>query len=137
MTLAVKRADYFYVMVYDVPGEAYKLLSQLAGLAINLLAFSAVPIGPSHTQLALFPEDEGRLRAEAERAGIRLDGPHHALLVQGDDELGALADVHEKLYRANVNVYAATGVADGRGSFGYVIYIRPEQFQMAMEAVGL
>jgi hypothetical protein len=137
MALSVKQTSYFYVMVYDLPGEAYKLLSQLAGLGINLLAFSAVPIGPSHTQLALFPEDDDQLEAEAKRAGIRLDGPHHALLVQGDDELGALAGVHEKLYRANVNVYAATGIADGRGSFGYIIYIRPEQFQAAMEAMEL
>lgn len=137
MAFSVKCTGYFYVMVYDQPGEAYKLLSQLAGLGINLLAFSAVPIGPAHTQLALFPEDEDNLRAEAERAGIRLDGPHHALLVQGDDELGALAEIHEKLYRADVNVYAAAGVADGRGSFGYVIYIRPEQFETAKSALGL
>lgn len=137
MAFSVKRAGYFYVMVYDQPGEAYKLLSQLAGLGINLLAFSAVPIGPSHTQLALFPDDEDRLQAEAKRDGIRLDGPHYALLVQGDDELGALAEIHEKLYRANINIYAAAGVADGQGSFGYVIYVRPELFDLAAEALGL
>jgi hypothetical protein len=42
-----------------------------------------------------------------------------------------------KLTRANVNVYASTGVADGRGSFGYVIYVRPEQYNLAVAALGL
>mgnify|MGYP000025312388 CR=1 FL=1 len=38
-----------------------------------------------------------------------------------DRELGALVDVHEKLARANINIYASSGVADGRGSYGYVM----------------
>ncbi len=68
---------------------------------------------------------------EAGNAGLALDGPHPALLVQGDDELGALAGVHERLYEANVNVYASSGVADGGGSYGYVVYVRPEDFEKA------
>jgi predicted amino acid-binding ACT domain protein len=59
------------------------------------------------------------------------------LLVQGDDKLGALTEIHRKLSLANVNVYAASGVTDGAGSFGYLIYIRPEQFDNALAALGL
>ena len=69
--------------------------------------------------------------------GIALDGPHPALLVQGDEELDALADVHTKLQDANVNAYASSGVADGKGSFGYVIYVRPEDYNRAMAALNL
>lgn len=137
MAFSMKQVNYFYLTVHDLPGEAYNMLSQLAGLGIDLAAFSAVPIGPNTTQLAVFPRDEDRLRIEARRAGIEMDGPHPAIIVQGDDELGAVAQLHEKLYRANVNVYAATGVADGRNSFGYIIYIRPEQLGAAMEALEL
>ncbi len=36
------------------------------------------------------------LAAAAEKAGLPLDGPHPALLVQGDDELGALAGVQAR-----------------------------------------
>jgi hypothetical protein len=88
-------------------------------------------------QFALFPEDPGRLVAEARGAGMPLDGPHHALLVQGDDELGALADVHESLVDAGVDIYASAGVSDGRGSFGYVVYVREDQFAKARDALGL
>jgi hypothetical protein len=58
-------------------------------------------------------------------------------LVQGDDELGALAELHMRLSDARVNVYASTGVADGRGSFGYIIYVRPEEYDRAVVSLGL
>ncbi len=133
----IRCADYFYTTVKDEPGEAYKLLSSLADLGVNLLAFSAVPVGPMHTQLAIFPEDTAKLLSEAKKANIELDGPHPAILVQGDDHLGALAEVHEKLYQAGVNVYASSGVTDGKGSYGYVIYVRPDEYKRAAETLGI
>ena len=137
MATSIRRAEYFYTTVRDEPGEAYKLLSRLADLRIDLLAFTAIPVGPMHTQLTLFPEDALRLRSEAEKTGLVLDGPHPAFLVQGDDELGALAGIHVKLYEARINVYASTGVTDGRGCFGYVLYIRPEDYESAVTALGV
>ena len=137
MAFVIRRVDYCYATVKDQPGEAYKLLTLLADVGVNLLAFTAIPIGPQHTQLALFPEDTLKLQSEAQKAGLALDGPHPALLVQGDDELGALTGVHEELFQADVNVYASSGVSDGRGSFGYVIYVRSEEYDRAVEVLGL
>jgi hypothetical protein len=137
MAHSIRRVEYFYTSVRDRPGEAYKLLAQLAEMGLNLLAFTAVPVGPLHTQLTLFPEDGGKMLATAQRAGFTIDGPHTAFLVQGDDELGALAEIHQKLFQAGVNVYASSGVTDGRGSFGYVVYLRPEDMPTAEEALGL
>ncbi len=137
MAFTIRRADYFYTTVKDEPGEGYKLLSLLAELGINLLAFTAVPVGPMRTQLTLFPEDALKMADSAKKAKILLDGPHSALLVQGDDHLGALADIHVKLYKARVNVYASSGVTDGRGSYGYILYVRPEEFEHAAQALGV
>jgi hypothetical protein len=124
-------------MVPDQPGEAHRLLSDLATMQVNLVAFTAIPFGPSQTQLAIFPEDSAQLVLAAESAGLVLDGPHHAILVQGDVKLGELARIHEQLYQANVNVYASTGVTAGQGSFGCLVYVRPEQFEQAAMALGL
>ena len=137
MAFRIRRVDYFYTRIKDQPGEAYNVLSKLADLGVNLLAFIGVPMGPEITQLTLFPEKTSKLTEVAEMAGMALDGPHRALLIQGDDELGVLASVHEKLYQADVNVYASYCVADGRGSFGYVIYIRPDEYDRAVAALGL
>ena len=135
MAFNIRRVDYFYASVKDQPGEGYKVLSRLADLGINLLAITAVPFGPMNTQLTIFPEDTGKLRSEAQKSGLKLDGPQPAFLVQGDDQLGALAEVHMKLYEADVNVYASSGVADGKGSYGYIIYVRPDDFERAAVAL--
>ena len=137
MSHEIKRADYFYTTVADVPGEAYKLLSLLADLGITLQAFTAMPIGPDHTQFTLFPADSQQLLELGGRAGLSLEGPHPALLVQGDDVLGALSEIHERLYAADVNVYASTGVSSGLGTYGYIIYVRPEQFPAATRALNV
>ena len=135
MAYTIRRVEYFHSTVVDQPGEAYRVLSALAGLGVNLLAFTAVPVGPDRTQLTLFPAEPSKMASEAERAKMVLDGPHSALLLQGDDELGALVEVHEKLYRAKVNVYASTGVSDGQGKYGYVIYVREEDCKRAAKAL--
>jgi hypothetical protein len=137
MAFTIRRVDYFYITVADRPGAGYRLLAQLAELGVNLLAFTAVPIGPMRAQLTLFPADTVRFMSAAQRASLALDGPHGALLVQGDDALGALAEVHERLADAGVNVYAASGVSDGRGGYGYVVYVRPDEYDRASNALQL
>jgi hypothetical protein len=137
MATKIKKIEYFYCNVQDQPGESYKLLTLLAEVGVNLLAFTAVPSGLLNTQFTLFPEDSNKLIIEAKKASLSIQGPAPALLVQGDDELGALTDIHKKLFAAGVNVVASTAVTDGKGGFGNVIYIRTEQFNSAIEALDL
>ena len=137
MAFRVRRADYYYATIHDLPEMGAKVLADLAEGGVNLLAFSAVPIGPTRTQLTLFAQDDAKLEAAARRAGVPLDGPHPALLVQGDDELGALARIHALLARADVDVFASSGVTDGRGAFGYVIYLRGSDVAKAEGALGI
>jgi hypothetical protein len=136
MALRINRASYYYTMVQDRPGEAYRMLSQFSTGQVNLLAFNAIPMGPNHTQLALFPEDSDALLQVAEKAGLVLTGPHRAFLVQGDDELGALVDIHGALFDANINVVSSNGVTDGKSSFGYIVYVRQEDFERAAQVLG-
>lgn len=137
MAFTIRRVEYYYANVRDELGAAYRVLRQLADLGVNLLAFTAVPSGPNLAQFALFPEDPNKLVAEARAAQLPLDGPYHAFLAQGDDELGAFARVHGQLVDAGVDVYASSGVTDNRGAFGYVVYVREDQFEQAAEALGL
>lgn len=131
----VKRLDYFYTTVKDQPGEAYKLLSTLADLGVNLLAFNAVPLGSAGAQLSLFPQDSSQLTSVTNKAGIVLEGPNPALLIQGDDDLGVLAEIHQKLFSVDINVYSAIGVTCGKGAFGYLVYLRPDEYSKALKAL--
>lgn len=137
MAFQIRRVTYYYTMVRDQPGESFSFLSQLAALGINLLAFTAIPVGPEKTQLTIFPEDNGKFQQATFNIGLTFDGPHQAFLVQGDDDLGALSAVHEKIFKVKVNVFASSGVSDGKGMFGYVIYVRPESFERAAKALGV
>ena len=137
MAYQARSVKYYNLTVKDQPGEAYNLLTFLESMGINLQAFHAVPIGPARTQLTLFPDNELRLISESKKSGLQLEGPHPAILVQGDDELGALSKLHMKLYHANVNVFSCSGVADGKGDFGYVIYVRPEDMERAIEVLDM
>jgi hypothetical protein len=135
VAFSARRIEYFYVNVRDEVGAAYRVLAALSERGVELLAFTAVPTGADRAQFAIFPEDPTRLITEARLAQIDLEGPHHALLIQGDDELGGLARVHEHLLKAGVDVYASTGVSDGHGAFGYVVYVREDQLEQAAEAL--
>jgi hypothetical protein len=135
MTYRIQRVSYFYATIEDEPGAACAVLTPLAELGVNLVALNAVPLGPTRTQLSLFPQDDASMEKVAGDAGMKLDGPHPAILVQGDDEIGALASVHQKLGAAKVNVFASTCVANGEGAFGYVVYVRPKEIDRALAAL--
>lgn len=137
MAYTIKLIKYYYTIVKDQPGEAYKALNLLAEEGVNLLAFTAIPYGQGTTQLSLFPDDPGKLSHEAKFAGLSLEGPHHAFLIHGDDELGALAEVHQKLFDADINVYASSGIADGQGSYCAIIYVKEEDCKRASETLGV
>lgn len=91
MIATVQAVSYFYATVPDRPDDACRLLSQLAGAGVNLLAFAAIPLGPEHTQLVLFPDNPQRLTQIADSIGFVVTGPQRAFLAQGDDRLGAIA----------------------------------------------
>lgn len=135
MAFQVRRAEYFYTTVPNEPGQALKLLNLLSEKGINLLAFTAVPFGPNVTQISLFPDNVAEALNEARKARWKLEGPYAALLVQGDDALGSLSAVHAKLGAAKVNIYASSGVADGQGGYGYVIYVKGEDYDAALKAL--
>lgn len=137
MPHTIRRVEYFHTMVADRPGEALTFLKGLADLGINLLGFTAIPAGPAHTRLTIFPDDPGRLKAQSHWSGFSLEGPHEAFLVQGEDIPGALVRIHEQLTGQGISVVLATGVSAGEGRFGYLIHVHPNDQDRAAAALGL
>ena len=137
MSHTVRPVDYFHATVRDRPGEAYRFLASLAEARVNLLAFNASPVGATTAHVVLFPESPQELVDYAGDSGMVLSGPERALMVQGDDELGALAEVHRRLADAGINVFASNGVTGGQGRYGYVIHVRARDFDAAARALGV
>lgn len=137
MSYTVHSVECFFLEVRDDVEAASRVLTELEGLGVDLVAFAAIPNASSAVQFMIVPEDPGKLAAEAARDRLQLEGPRPALLVRGDDHLAALASVHRRLFAAHVDVYASSGVSDERGTFGYMIYVREGQFATAVETLGL
>jgi len=131
MAVTIMRAQYFYSKVQDQPGQAYRLLAGLASAGVNLLSFAAIPVGEQATQLTMFPHNVDEFLSAAAQHGIVIEGPQRALVIRGDHQLQELAEIHRKLYDAGINVYTSTGVAADCGRFGYVIYVKGNDFERA------
>lgn len=129
--------DYYYTTVEDTPGRGCKFLETLVQEDVNLLAFNAFPVGRNRTQLVIYPLNSTWLGDLARHEGLRLVGPHHAFMVHGDDELGALVGIHKHLCDADINVSSSNGVADGRGGYRYIMHVHPDDYEMAMEVLGV
>jgi hypothetical protein len=137
MAAKIRPVEYYYTTVRDQPGEACRVLSQLSAEKVNLLAFSIVPAGIEYTQLVLFTENVAELARVAEKSDFVLDGPKRAFLIQGDDQLGALMEIHRKLCDAHINVFASSGVSDGKGGYGYILHVKPDAFKDAERVLGV
>jgi hypothetical protein len=135
MAFDIKRVEYYNITVEAHAGEGFKLLSLFAGVGVSLLAFKAVHLEPMRTQFTLFPNDSLKMTDGAKKAGLELDGPYSALLIQGEDESGALADIYEKLSQAEINVNESSGIADIKGSYGVILYLKQEDCEKAVAAL--
>jgi len=137
MAANIFSVDYYYTTVEDNPGQGCNFLKLLAAEEVNLLAFNAFPLGSTKTQLVIYPLNATWLAEVARRQGLTLNGPHHAFLVQGDDELGALIEIHQKLCDSHINVASSSGVVDGRGGYRYILHVHPEEYEEAMRVLGI
>ncbi len=68
-------------------------------------------------------------------AGLELDGPHSALLIEGDDESGSLADIYQQLAQAEIHVTEASGIADINAGYGVMLYLQPGDCEKALAAL--
>jgi len=136
MADATRLVDYYYTMVPDKPGEGTKLLRVLRDARVNLLAFSAFP-SQRKSQADFVPEDPAALVAAAKAAKLKLKGPKKVFLIDGDDRVGALADVFAKLGAAKVNVTAVGAACSGVGRFGAFLWVKAKDVKKAATALGV
>jgi hypothetical protein len=134
MTETVRLVDYFYVMVPNKPGEGARALAALREAGVNLLAFSGFPQG-RRAQLDFVPADAAAFKQTAKRAKWKPVGPKRGFLVQGDDRLGAVADLLERLARAKINVTAIDAVTV-EGRYGAILWVASKDVKKAASLAG-
>ena len=128
--------DYFYIETPNRPGEAANVLARLKAEGVNLLAFSGFPSG-RRSQLDFIPADGEAFKKAARRAGLKFSPRKKVFLIQGDDRVGALADVLGKLAAAKINVTAVDAVTDGGDLYGAILWVKPPDVRQAAKTLGI
>lgn len=135
MADAIRTVEYFYIQVPSKPGVGASLLAVLKNAGVNLVAFSGFPNGRG-AQIDFVPEDPRAFRAAARTAKWKVVGPKRALLIEGDDRQGAVADVMAKLGEAKINVTAIDAVCAGSGRYGAILWVAPRDVTRAAKVLG-
>lgn len=134
MAETVRRVDYFYLEAPHRVGEGAKILRALKDAGVNLIAFSGFPSG-RRAQLDFFPADAAAFRRVAKANRWKPVGPKRGFLIQGDDRIGAVADIVGRLADANINVIAIDAVSvDER--YGALCWVAPRDFKKASQVLG-
>jgi hypothetical protein len=135
MAETIRRADYFYIQIPNKSGEGARALIVLREAGINLLAFSGFPAGRG-SQLDFVPENPAAFKQTARKARWKLFGPKRCFLLTGDDRIGAVADLHEKLADARINVTAIQAMCAGGGQYAAILWVAPRDMNRASKILG-
>ncbi len=124
----IRRVDYYYIEVPDRSGEAFRVLTGFKDAGVNLQAYCAFPIGSGKSQMDLVPENPTAFQQAAARLGLSLVGPKRAFLIQGEERIGAVAEVFEKLTTEGINVVGSQAVAAGSGRWAMMLWVKPADY---------
>ncbi len=132
-----RQVDYYYLTVPDKPDEAFKLLSEVKKAGVNLLAYSSFPTTGGMSQINFVPEDAEAFRQASSKLGWKLSERKRAFLISGEDRVGAVADIHEKIAKDGINVTAAQAAGGGSGRYGMMLSVKPGDQERARKALGI
>jgi hypothetical protein len=133
MADTVRRVEYYYVVVPNRAGAGAKVFNALKAEGVNLIAHNGFPISAGRAQLDFVPSNGRAFLAAARKAGIKLVGPKTAFLIQGDDRVGAVADIVSKLGKAHLNIVAMNAIAAGKRRYGAILWVKPGNVTKAAE----
>jgi hypothetical protein len=131
----VRRIEYRYVTVPDVPGAEYALVEHLADREVDLFAYLAFPLPGGRGQIDLFAKDPAALDRAVAASGLSLSPRREALFVEGTDRPGALASHLAKVAAKGIQVVASTAVAVPGGGYGFLVFVKQDRLDEAMEAL--
>ena len=132
----VRRVEYYYTIVPHRTGGGAKVFKALKAEGVNLVALNGFPLSVRRAQLDFVPSSQKAFLEAAKKARIKLVGPRVALLIQGEDRVGAVADILSKLGRARINVTAMQAIASGGGRYGAILWVKPRNIGKAAQVLG-
>ncbi len=131
----IRKVDYYYTTAPDKPGEGARVLGMLRDAGVNLRAFSGFP-SARRSQLDFLPTDPAAFVAAARSAKLKLSTKKTAFVIEGEDRVGAIAEILGKLAAAKINVTAIDAAAAGAGRYGAILWVKPRDVTKAAQVLG-
>jgi len=131
----IRKVAYFSMQVPNRPGEGARMLNAIADGKLNLLAFTGFP-SAGRAQVDFVPANPAAFAREAGKMGIRLGKKKTAFLIQGEDRVGALTRVLDKLAEARINMTAMDAVTAGSRRFGAIFWVKQKDVARAARLLG-
>ena len=83
------------------------------------------------------PENPTLFKNVAKRVKWKVQGPKTCFLAEGDDRVGAVADLTAKLAAAKINMTAIGGAASGEGRYGAIFWVKPRDVKKVTKVLGM
>jgi hypothetical protein len=135
MADTIRLVEYFYITAPDKLGEGARALNTLKQAGVNLVAFSAFPQA-RRAQLDFIPADSAAFKQAAKQAKWKVVGPKRGFLVQGDDRVGAIAELLERLGAAKINVTAVDALCVADGRYGAIFWVAAKDVKKTAALLG-
>ena len=135
MADTIRLVEYFYITTSNKPGEGARALNALKEAGVDLLAFSGFPQG-RRAQLDFIPTDPAAFKLAARQAKWKVVGPKRGFLVQGEDRVGAVAELLERLGTAKINVTAIDALCAGDGRYGALLWVAAKDVKKTTVLLG-
>lgn len=132
---AVRKVEYFSILVPNKPAKAFGVLSTLVSSGIDLLACVGIPRG-NKAQIDVVPDDTARFKRAVKKAGLTFTPEKSGFLIQGRDRPGALTQHLKTLGDSDINVTGIDSMSAGDGRWGAIIWVEDEAVRQASRLLG-
>jgi len=99
----------------------------------RFIPFSGFPEG-RRAQLDFIPADAAAFKHVAKANKWKIVGPKRGFLIQGDDRVGAIADIVGRLADAKINIVAIDAVS-ANGRYGALCWVAPREVRKAAQVL--
>jgi prephenate dehydratase len=127
---SVRKASYYSMKVPQRPGAGAQILGALKAAKVNLLALTGFPASGG-AQVDFIPQDNAKFTQAARRAKLKLSARKTVFLAQGDDRVGALTQIFNRLAKAKINLVSLQAVTAGKRRYGAMFWVKPKDVAKA------